>query len=216
MERRTPKQYNTGTRELLLDTAERHFALYGYAAASLRAITTDADLNSALIRYHYKDKKNLYLAVIERFAAPVVAEQLKMLHHALSARSPGVREVVASFYAPPIRLVHALGAEKGETLSLFLGRMQTEPEPVYTMIDPHFAACRTEYIRSFKAIVPGLDEAEYQWRFEFMLSLIVTFLTRQKMIYARYTKKKDWEPNEVVARLVAFCEAGLKQPFRWE
>jgi AcrR family transcriptional regulator len=210
------KRYNTGTRELLLDVAERHFAIYGYAAASMRAITGEAEVNSALIRYHYGDKEGLYRAVLERFAVPVVTEQLELLRKVLNGGAPDVREVLGTFYGPPIRLVHALGPDKGGTLSLFLGRAQTEPEPAYSIIDPNFAACRDEYIRAFKSVVPGLDEAEYQWRFEFMLSLIVTFLTRQKMIFARYTKKKDWDPNEVVARMVAFCEAGLSQPFRWE
>jgi hypothetical protein len=150
----------------------------------------------------------LYEAVMQRFAVPVVTEQLRRLRAVLAQPKFLLHDVLLCFYEPPINLVHKLGA-KGEVLSLFLGRAQTEPEPVYSLIDRHYAGCRNEFIRAFKQVIPGLSEADYQWRFEFMLSLIVAFLTRQKMIRARYSQAKSWKPREVLDRLTAFCEQGM-------
>jgi AcrR family transcriptional regulator len=197
------------TRSAILDVAEHHFAYYGYEATSLRAIMKDAGVNIAAINYHFGAKEELYNAVTQRFAEPVVARQLQQLKAAMENPNVALADVLRSFYGPPIEMVHGMG-KRGETLSLFLGRGQTEPDPVYSMIDKHYSACRNEFISAFRKLVPDMRNADYQWRFEFMLSLIVTFLTRQKYIRARYTTAKDWKPEEVLLRLITFAEAGIR------
>lgn len=209
----------------ILDVAEKHFALYGYAGTSLRGIIKEAQVNVAAVAYHFGNKEDLFEAVVRRFALPVIEEQLTRLQHVMegghgfgesqlsegsqrSFQKPTLTDVLRAFYEPPIVMVKGLG-QKGETLSLFLGRAQTEPDPIYSLIDRQFSACRDEFIKAFRQLLPGLSEGDYQWRFEFMLALIVSVLNRQKMIRKRYTDDPDWEPNEVVERLVRFCAAGF-------
>jgi TetR/AcrR family transcriptional regulator, regulator of cefoperazone and chloramphenicol sensitivity len=66
-----------GTRERLLDTAERLFAVRGFAATSVREITDAAGANLGAVNYHFRSKENLYAEVFTRRAAllgePVVA-----------------------------------------------------------------------------------------------------------------------------------------------
>lgn len=196
------------TKTQLLDIAEKHFALYGFAGTSLRGIIKDAKTNVASVAYHFGTKEELFAAVIERFAAPVVSEQLERLTTELQSKNLNLQNVLLAFYDPHVRLVHKMG-KKGDSLSLFLGRTQTEPEPIYSMVDKHYSHCRDRFINAFKKVLPGLSEEDYQWRFEFMLSLIVCFLTRQKQIRARYDKKSDWDADEAIARMIAFCQAGF-------
>jgi AcrR family transcriptional regulator len=196
------------TTEQILDVAEQHFALYGYEGTTLRGIIKDAGVNVAAIAYHFGDKSDLYMAVMERFAVPVVQLQRERLAELSKKSSFTMRDVLLAFYEPPILLIHNMGS-KGEVLSLFLGRAQTEPDPVYSLIDAQYAVCRNDFITAFRKLVPALNDAEYQWRFEFMLSLIVAFLTRQKMIRRRYSKAKDWNPVEVIDRLIGFAEPGM-------
>jgi AcrR family transcriptional regulator len=197
------------TKTQILDIAETHFALYGFAGTSLRGIIKDANVNVAAVAYHFGAKEDLFEAVVDRFAGGVVQAQLDRLRKEMTRPRVNIKDVVRSFYEPPLTLVSGLGS-KGETLSLFLGRAQTEPEPVYSMVDKHFAACRDEFIAAFKRVLPGLSTADYQWRFEFMLALIVAFLTRQKPIRARYGDKGAWHAEPVVSRLVDFCAAGMR------
>lgn len=199
----------------ILDVAEKHFALYGYAGTSLRGIIKEAEVNVAAVAYHFGNKEDLFTAVVRRFALPVVEEQLARLQFVMGEGqrsfqkpAPTLTDVLRAFYEPPIVMVKGLG-EKGETLSLFLGRAQTEPDPIYSLIDSQFSACRDEFIKAFRQLLPGLTEGDYQWRFEFMLALIVSVLNRQKMIRKRYTENPDWDPNEVIERLVRFCAAGF-------
>ncbi|HIA54489.1 MAG TPA: TetR/AcrR family transcriptional regulator [Candidatus Melainabacteria bacterium] len=196
------------TKNHILDVAEKHFARDGFAGTSLRAIIKDAKVNVAAIAYHFGTKEELYEAVTERFAAPVVVEQLKRLENSLSMDDASIEDVLFAFYEPPLNLIKKLG-KKGETLSTFLGRAQTEPEPVYSLVDRHYAACRNKFIEAIERFVPGLTEADYQWRFEFMLSLIVCFLTRHKPVRARYSKDTDWNPADVTSTLIGFCLPGI-------
>lgn len=197
------------TKNHILDVAEKHFARDGFAGTSLRAIIKESNVNVAAIAYHFGNKEDLYKAVTERFAMPVVMEQLKRLRSVIRSDNSTLEDVLAAFYEPPLKLIKKMG-KKGETLSMFLGRAQTEPEPVYSLVDSHYAACRDEFIEAIKRFVPDLSEADYQWRFEFMLSLIVCFLTRHKPVRARYSKENEWSPEYVAATLSSFCLAGMK------
>lgn len=197
------------TKIQILDIAEHHFALYGYAGTSLRGIIKEAKVNVAAVAYHFGNKEDLFTAVMARFAIPIVTQQLEQLRVEMEKESMEWRELLLAFYQPPIKFIKDLGA-RGETLSLFLGRAQTEPEPVYSMVDKHYATCRNEFINGFRRLLPNLSEAEYQWRFEFMLSLIVCFLTRQKFIRKRYADNEDWQADEVIERLINYCEPAMK------
>ncbi|MBX3073348.1 TetR/AcrR family transcriptional regulator [Candidatus Obscuribacterales bacterium] len=201
-------QSKASTREHILNVAERHFANFGYAGTSLRGIIKGADVNVAAIAYHFGDKEDLFVAVVERFAAPVVEEQLKRLDEVLVRKRVKLVDVIQAFYEPPIRMVKKRG-KSGEVLAQFLGRAQMEPEPVYTLVDKNFAACRNRFIDAFRRVNPALEEADYEWRFEFMLSLIVCFLTRQKLIRERYGDSSEFDVDEALMRLTDFALSGL-------
>lgn len=56
--------YTVQTAEKILQAATQLFALYGYDSVSIKQITELAGVNSALISYYYRGKKNLYLSVL--------------------------------------------------------------------------------------------------------------------------------------------------------
>ena len=60
------------TRELILDVAERGFAERGYTGVSMREIAAGAGLkNQASLYHHFRDKRALYEAVLERGLTPI-------------------------------------------------------------------------------------------------------------------------------------------------
>ena len=198
------------TRTRILDVAEQHFADYGYTGTSLRGIVKAAGVNVAAVAYHFGDKEVLFVEVMKRFAIPVVEQQLKTLQDAMTSKDPSIDKIVRAFYGPPIMLVAGLG-ERGKTLSLFLGRSQTETGAVFELVDSNFAGCRNAFIKAFREVSPKLSEADQQWNFEFMLSLIVCFLTRQEPIRKRYEAEQNWNSDEVIDRLTKFCCNGMSK-----
>lgn len=197
----------TDTKQQILDAAEHHFAIYGFTGTSLRGIIKDAQVNIAAIAYHYGNKEDLFDAVIERFAVPVVSEQLKQL--ALVKNDRNIGKILGAFYGPPLKLVKTK-VKSQRTLALFLGRIQNEPEPIFSKVDKHFAHCRNSFVDAFRLCLPGVSEADLQWYFEFMLSLIVSFLTRHENIQKRYAGPIDWSPSEASERMIRFCLQGMQ------
>jgi AcrR family transcriptional regulator len=196
------------TKDQLLDVAERHFATYGFAGTSLRGIIREAKVNVAAVAYHYGSKEELFSAVMQRFAIPVVSEQLRLLEE-IDNNALDLGSILTAFYTPPVRLLKSKGVQ-GETLALFLGRAQTEPEPIFSLVDQHYAPCRSKFIEAFRGCMPDASEADQQWNFEFMLSLIVCFLTRQAPIRKRYGDTSlGWTTEQAIERMVAFCQSGM-------
>lgn len=61
----------TGTAGRLLDGARTLFARRGYEGASVRAITSRADVNLGAVTYHFGSKRALYDAVAEAVVGPL-------------------------------------------------------------------------------------------------------------------------------------------------
>lgn len=85
------------TREKILDAAEALFGEQGFAAVSLRDITTRADVTLALASYHFGTKDNLFEEVVARRASILCAERQARLE---ALHEPAVREILDAFFAP--------------------------------------------------------------------------------------------------------------------
>jgi AcrR family transcriptional regulator len=99
-----PPGLSARTRERILDTAERLFALHGFAAASVREITVGAGANLGAVNYHFRSKHNLYTEVFVRRAAllrdPVVGAAREALDYARSDAARAFRALGRAFLAP--------------------------------------------------------------------------------------------------------------------
>src|SRR5258708_37090033 len=67
------------TKDRILDAAERLLAAHGFEATSLRAITTEADVNLAAVNYHFQSTDALSRPVIARTLGPANPTRLAML-----------------------------------------------------------------------------------------------------------------------------------------
>ena len=83
-----PAPVSPPTRDVILDAAERHFALAGFAATSVRDIAADAGLKNQASLYHYfRDKRQLYEAVLQR-GVDSISFFVRQGEHAIDA-APG-------------------------------------------------------------------------------------------------------------------------------
>lgn len=63
----------------LLDTAEYLFARWGYAAVSIRDVTSLAKMRVANVSYYFGSKQNLYYEVLRRRAEPLSRMRLERI-----------------------------------------------------------------------------------------------------------------------------------------
>jgi len=80
------------THEKIVSAAAEVFAEQGYDAASVREITTRAEVNLGAITYHFGGKRELFSAVLERKVAPLRAMLREVADSEMSAREK-LREI---------------------------------------------------------------------------------------------------------------------------
>jgi len=89
---------HAGTKERILDAAERLFLARGLAGSSLRAITAEAGVNVAAVHYHFGGREELVRAVLHRRVDPVNQARFEALD-ALGP-TPSVEAILHAFVDP--------------------------------------------------------------------------------------------------------------------
>lgn len=94
---------NMDTRASVLSAARSVFALRGFDGTSTREVAEAAGVNNAMIYYHFKDKVELYRAVL----ADSFAALDRVWEHEIFQTSSTAREKVAKYVEEFIRFQHA-------------------------------------------------------------------------------------------------------------
>ncbi len=117
---------DTGTRERILDIAQRLIQLSGYSAISYADIARELGVRKASIHYHFPSKADLGLAVIERYEKMFEG----VMTDTSSNRAYSGRDMVDVYFSPYLELANdpdlicLCGALAGE-LSALPRAMQT-------------------------------------------------------------------------------------------
>jgi len=199
----------TETRTRILDAAERLFAQHGYAATSLRAVTTEAGVNLAAVNYHFGSKESLLRETVHRVVGPVNAERLRRLD-ALEAggATPSLETVLDAFVAPDLALLDATG-EQARLHARLLGRILGDPGPeVQRMVAAEIGAVIERYFRALVAALPHLDPAEVWWRFRSTIG-VLTFHEANPLPEPPFVPAPA-APADTRARLLAFLTAAMR------
>ncbi len=97
----TISQSSISTREKILDAAENLFIEKGFAATSLRAIASLAEVNLAATHYHFGSKEALFEATIHRRVSPINETRLEALDQLERSSSMlTVEPILAAFFKP--------------------------------------------------------------------------------------------------------------------
>ena len=200
-----------GTKDKILDAAERLFAQNGYAGTSLRMITAAAGANLAAVNYHFRSKETLIKAVYARRIGPVNEKRLAMLT-AASGVSPSLEEILRAFVGPMLELPTDVAA--GVDFRRLMGRMYVEPgEKVQEFLRDLMMPVGQRFITAFHRALPDLPRVELLWRLHFSIGVIAHNLAGRyhlQMLSGGLCDPTDVNAN--VERVVAFLAAGLRAP----
>ena len=109
------------TRDLILDVAEKRFAEYGFAGVSVRQIAADAGLkNQASLYHHFRNKRTLYEAVIQRGMAPIIEV---IARSETEPAGPVIDNLIDHLSEKPLlpRLIWRAGLDEREDLGKIVG-----------------------------------------------------------------------------------------------
>ncbi len=196
------------TRETILDAAERLFAEQGYAATSLRQLTTLAEVNLAAVNYHFGGKEELTKAVLARRIEPINRERLRQLDAACEA-GPRVETVLRAFVEPPLRGACALG--QAEAACRMFSRIMTEqPAFLRAFLAAQFGDVVRRFTAALRAASPDLDVATVSWRLHFAVGAMAHVVQNAPTISHMTDGRCDPTHTDVLLeQLVAFLAGGF-------
>jgi AcrR family transcriptional regulator len=204
-----------GTKERILDAAERLFAERGIAATSLRAVIAAAGVNLAAVHYHFGSKEALVAAVVRRRIEPLNRQRLELLDQLErrgARRPPRLAEIVEAFLAPPLRFGD--DPERGEIFLKLMGRLLAEPEMFFGRIaSGQFAEVRDRFLAALGKALPHLAAEEIFLRLMFAIGAAA-----QAALMAPYLEAasgglcRPAGAEETLRRLVPFVAGGLRAP----
>ncbi len=141
------------------------FTERGFAGCSLRDISTAADVNMGLIRYHFGTKADLYRDTLSYLAEPYNRACLTALEETLLADSPTASDILYAWLAAPY--THWDADESlvdGESVLRFLNKMGYEsPELTRDVYESHFSFALEQWQEALVAHYPQLGRGDWFW-----------------------------------------------------
>ena len=204
------------TKTRILDVAEGLFADDGFAATSLRDITTEAGVNLAAVNYHFGTKEALLSAVFDRRLGPINERRLEALE-AVEARAKGGRPdldgILRAFLLPPFAKMQEWG-ESGSKFIQLTGRThsETNAQSHAAFLKP-FEGVVERFGRALQRALPELGREELSWRLHFVIGAMAhTMAWAQKLDGPSKGRPRGTTPEAVQEALVEFAVAGMQAP----
>lgn len=203
------------TKDKILDTAESLFAELGFDNTSLRAITSEADVNLAAVNYHFGSKKELIHAVLERYLRvlmPAVDDCIRDL-----ATKSNQRDVQALFEAmvEPMMLLERVRPNGTSVfVQLFAWAYHESQGHLKKYMKVHYGEVMRRFNSMLYTTVPHLPKSEVFWRWHFALGSCVFTMTSSKALseLAAADLGQTMHISQLIQRLIEFVAAGFSAP----
>ena len=203
------------TKHKILDAAESLFAELGFDNTSLRAITSEADVNLAAVNYHFGSKKALIHAVLERYLR-VLMPAVDACLSDLSAK-PNERDVRALFEAmvePMLLLERVRPNGTSVFVQLFAWAYHESQGHLKKYMKVHYGEVMRRFNGMLYTTVPHLPKSEVFWRWHFALGSCVFTMTSSKALseLAAADLGQTMHITQLIQRLIEFAAAGFAAP----
>jgi len=198
------------TRMRLLDAAERLFAERGFYGVTTREAAAAAAVDDALIYYHFKTKRGLFDAVLERRARVLHIARHASLVAYLDEVGDGitVHGAIAAFINPMIDLSQTEDAGWKSYFAL-VAQIDNTPwggEVIHRFFDPIV----DELIQILRKALPGVPDRELYWAYNFLAGSMMLALSeteRVDRLSGGLCQARDLDA--VRQRLLDFCAGGI-------
>lgn len=203
------------TKTKILNAAELLFADKGFAATSLREITSEAEVNLAAVNYHFGSKKELIKALMKRYLdelSPVLVDSLtKVLEE---EGKPSLEQVFTAFVEPLL----TLNAYRDNGTSIFLqllGRSYTDSQGFLRwFITTNYPGILDNFVAAVHKAYPELSTEDIFWRLHFTMGTAVFTMSSTGALID--IAKSDFGTNVDVAgviyRIIPYVAAGVGAP----
>jgi AcrR family transcriptional regulator len=211
--KRAKKAGSKPKKDRILDAAERLFARHGFYGVSIRDITTAAEVDVALVSYHFGSKRNLFAAVFQRRAELLNPERLAMLDDVRRQALPGVPtvEAIVNAFTYPLLERSARGGPGWKSYFALIAQVNNSPEWGPLLMTQHFDPLVEKFIAVLREALPGCEPREIYWGYQFLTgALTLTFAETGRIDQLSGGLCKSADLDSVHERLAPFVAAGFQ------
>ena len=201
------------TRDRILDAAEKLFAERGYHGVSLRDVTGAADVDVALVSYHFGNKQGLLDAVLLRRAAELNDERLALLDavQAEGLRRPPKLEEIIDAFTRPLLDRSTRGSPGWKSYFALIAEINNSPEFGGVLMTRYFDPVVQRFIGAIRRALPECDDRDVYWAYHFLSgALTLTFAETGRIDKLSGGLCRSSDLASVHARLVPYCAAGFR------
>jgi len=199
------------TRTAILDAAEEAFSERGYGGASIRAIAREAAVNQAMVHYYYRNKDQLFAAVIARRAGDINARRDAALERLFDGRAPTLEQLIEALLRPTIEVGHDDARGGAAYARLIASFNNAADERSRRVTAENYDPIARRSIEAIRRVLPSLDKAAAVRGYLFSISVALSVMAKT----GRATRLSDgllddFDTEETVASAVAFACAGIR------
>lgn len=198
--------------DAILDAAEGVFAARGYDGASLRVIAERAQVAQALIHYHFKNKAQLFEAMVARRSAAINDNRAARLEALMAGEAaPALEAIVDSLFRPTIEVGRGDGDDAGAYARILASVASSADARDQALAERYYDPIARAYIDALQRVLPGLSRADAVWAYLFAIGVGVTMMAKT----GRPRRLSDGicddgNAEEMLARIVPFVCAGIR------
>ena len=196
------------TRQAILDATEELLAHEGFAAMSLRALTSKAGVNLAAVHYHFGSKEEVTKSALARRIAPINEQRLQQLDELeATGKPPALRDVLRTFLAPVLLLAQT---DEGSRACRMFGRLLAEHPPfLRAWLTEHFRPVLQRYGQAFARTKPELSTSQILWRLHFVIGAMTHTLLHAELLHAVSEGLCEGDEDDLLEQLLTFCASGF-------
>jgi AcrR family transcriptional regulator len=205
-------------KERILDAAEKLFAHHGFYGVSVRDITEAAEVDVALVSYHFGGKRELFTSLVQRRAEVLNAERARRLDEARSAAAPGVptlEAIIDSFTRPMLEL-SARGGAGWKSYFELVAQVNNSPEWGPVLLTQHFDPMAEKFVAGLRCALPECAPREIYWGYQFLSGAVtLSFAETGRIDKLSGGLCKATDLDTMHERLVPYLAAGLRMLCGW-
>ena len=196
------------TAEKILDAAEALFADSGYDAVSVRAITKRAGVELALVNYHFGSKSGLFSRVVERRAAEINAERVRLLNEQTERSS--VESIIDAFTRPFLEKSLLGGGWK--SYARLIAQVSNSPRWTKLVMSTQFDPIAQTFVEHLRAVLPGSKIEDVYWGVHFLLGAVTfTFAETGRVDELSEGLCRSSDLVVIHEKMVPFLAAGFRE-----
>lgn len=198
-----------------MNAAEHLFCDMGFDNTSLRAITSEADVNLASVNYHFGSKKQLIQEVLRRYLDVLMPKLDNQVAQLAGTNNELTTEVLFDVMVEPILSLDQVRPNGTKIFVQLFARAYYESQGhLRKFINSNYSDILSRLNSALHSAVPHLSTSEVFWRWHFALGACVFTMASSKALtdIAAADFNQHIEIADLIKKVIQYIAAGFAAP----